>query len=76
MRSDLVAMALTALCVVGIVILSMLGVAIPEVLTTVTLVSIGVGGGLGVGGANARREPEAPAATAAPSATTSGTGLL
>lgn len=43
--SDVLAFILAALCVVGIIVLAVLGQPIPDVLTTVALFSAGIGGG-------------------------------
>lgn len=44
-RTDLTAFSLTGLCVVAMVVLAALHQPIPELLATITLVSLGVGGG-------------------------------
>lgn len=44
-RTDLTAFSLTGLCVVAMVTLVALGQPIPDLLSNVTLVSLGVGGG-------------------------------
>lgn len=53
---DVAAFILAALCVVAIAILAGLGVAVPEVLITIALVSVGAGGGIAI----PRTHPETP----------------
>ena len=47
-RADLAAFALVALCVVAIVILSIVGQPIPEVLSTVALIAVGAATGASI----------------------------
>lgn len=60
--ADVAGAALTALCVVGVVVLSALAVPVPDVLVTIALVSVGVSGGAALPRTAARPTP--PAATA------------
>lgn len=53
---DVAAFVLAALCVVAIAILAGLSLAVPEVLITIALVSVGAGGGAAV----PRTRPEIP----------------
>lgn len=47
-RTDLTAFSLTGLCVVAMVAVVLAGREVPELLTTITLVSLGVSGGAAV----------------------------
>jgi hypothetical protein len=67
-RPDLAAGALSAVCVVGIVVLAVLHQPIPEVLTYLAVGALGVGGGAALPGAGTvpAAEPAAPASRALP----------
>lgn len=47
---DRASMALGALCIVGIVVLSVLGIAIPDALNGATYIVLGIGGGTALNG--------------------------
>jgi len=62
-RPDLAALALCAVAVAGIVVLTLLGKAVPDVLTLIASTALGVGGGaaLPLGSSSSRSSAAAPA---------------